>query len=99
MNRKFINGLILKLSVLLVFCLFLSQGKCGGVVSALQCGVPSARSISIATSARYSPTNAGDVTVLTHFQLDQRVSLRWLLLAALIIVLRIVVSHRLRERR
>ncbi|MBO0862101.1 MAG: DUF1549 domain-containing protein [Chloracidobacterium sp.] len=40
MNLKFINGLILKLSVLLVFCLFLTQGKWGGTVSALQGGAP-----------------------------------------------------------
>src|SRR5262245_11456742 len=38
MNRKFKNGLILKLSVLLAFCIFLSQGMCGGVVSAVQGG-------------------------------------------------------------
>ena len=40
MNGKFINGLVLKLSVLLLFCLFLSQAKCGGVVSAVQGGAP-----------------------------------------------------------
>jgi hypothetical protein len=38
MNSKFINGLIPKLSVSLVYCLFLLQGKCGGAVSALQEG-------------------------------------------------------------
>jgi hypothetical protein len=38
MDGKFINGLILKLSVSLVFCLFLSQAKCGGVVRAVQGG-------------------------------------------------------------
>ena len=38
MNRKFKNGLILKLSVLLAFCIFLSQGMRGGVVSAVQGG-------------------------------------------------------------
>jgi Planctomycete cytochrome C/Protein of unknown function (DUF1549) len=37
MNGKFINGLILKVSLLL-FCLFLSQAKCGGAVRAVQGG-------------------------------------------------------------
>src|SRR5262245_9356573 len=36
MNGKFINGLILKLSVLLLFCLFLSQARYGGDVMAVQ---------------------------------------------------------------
>jgi len=40
MNGKIMNGLILKLSVLLLFCLFLSQAKCGGVVRAVQGGAP-----------------------------------------------------------
>jgi hypothetical protein len=40
MNSKFINGMILKLSVSLVFCLFLFQAKCGGVVRAVQGGAP-----------------------------------------------------------
>jgi uncharacterized protein DUF1553/uncharacterized protein DUF1549/concanavalin A-like lectin/glucanase superfamily protein/cytochrome c len=40
MNCKFINGLILKLSVALLFCFFLSQGMCGGTVKAVQDGAP-----------------------------------------------------------
>ncbi|HEU0174055.1 MAG TPA: DUF1553 domain-containing protein [Blastocatellia bacterium] len=40
MKSKFINGLILKLSVLLLFCLFLPQAKCGGAVRAVQGGAP-----------------------------------------------------------
>jgi uncharacterized protein DUF1549/uncharacterized protein DUF1553/concanavalin A-like lectin/glucanase superfamily protein/cytochrome c len=44
MNGKFINGLILKLSVSLLFCLFLSQAKCGEAVRAVQGGA-SARHI------------------------------------------------------
>jgi hypothetical protein len=38
MNGKVINGLILKLSVLLLFCLFLFQAKCGGAARAVQGG-------------------------------------------------------------
>jgi len=43
MNSKFINGLTLKLSVLLLFCLFLSQAKCGEAVRAVQGGAPARR--------------------------------------------------------
>ena len=45
MKSKFINGLILKLSVSLLFCLFLSQTKCGGAVNAVQGGVPARQPI------------------------------------------------------
>src|SRR5262245_47748354 len=38
MDHKFINGPIMKLTVLLVFCLFLSQAKYDGAVSAAQGG-------------------------------------------------------------
>ncbi len=40
MNGKFTNGLILKLSVLMLSCLFLSQAKWGGAVRAVQNSAP-----------------------------------------------------------
>src|SRR5215475_10858665 len=45
MNGKFINGLILKVSVLLLFCLFLSQARYGVDVVAVQGGAPARQPI------------------------------------------------------
>jgi hypothetical protein len=43
MNSKFTNFPILKLSVLIIFALFLSQAKCGVAVMAVQDGAPARR--------------------------------------------------------